>query len=180
MSKSVIAGIIIVAAIGLGYFCMSVSYSNSYIGKNNALTKADSDIVARADTMWKVMTEQFGVANSFADKFKDTYVGMMEGRHMDKGGSLFKMVSESHPQLPDGLWAKVQDAIQAERHSFEREQKVRNGIATDINNLVQKFPGSHFLGGKELAELKVIASGETKAIIESGEDNRTLFNSNSK
>lgn len=174
MNKGTILGIIIVVILGMMIGGSYISYHNTWTDQNNLYeAQLEKDKVIY-DEVWKVIKQQAKVSDQYADKFKENYVAIMEGRYGDEGregGGFLNVIQESNPQFDASMYKKLMSTIEAQRAKFTRNQEKLISIHQELKNLKQKFPSSMFLGSKELPDLLTVTSSKTKKTFETGEEN---------
>lgn len=145
----------------------------SYKRQDNSLrneTKAQQKVCeGYADKMWKVLQQKAGVTTQYKDAFMKIYPQIMEGRY-DKGGDLFKMVTESNPVFDVSLYQDLMNSISVERQAFFEEQKRLIDIKRLHDNLRMDPIGSIFVNTDEVP-ITVITSSKTKEMYSTGEEN---------
>ncbi len=172
--KGLIAGLIglgVIVVLGIVVVLMYVGYSNSEVRLRNQITAKQKSNEASFDTCWKIIKQQAQVADQYKDSFKEIYVGLMEGRHYEKGGALMKFITESNPAFDIRLFEKVANSIEAERRSFLRDQQQLLDLKREHDNLLDLIPSSIFVGGRPRIEVKIITSGTTQETFRTGEEN---------
>lgn len=154
------------------YFLLNVSYNNTDKRLRNTLTAKEGARQAVYDETWKSIKQIAQVSEKYSADFKEIYPKLMEGRYGNaRGGALLSFVTESNPDLSTDLYKKLANTIEIKRAEFTNIQKQLLDIKREHDNLLDTFPGSHFLSGLEKTVVVVITSSKTKAVIESGEEN---------
>jgi hypothetical protein len=167
------------ALVGLAVigFLMYMSYSNSEVRLRNAVKAQQESNTTSFDTCWKIIQGQAQVADKYKDSFKEIYVGLMEGRHYEKGGSLMKFITESNPNFDIRLFEKVSNSIEAQRTIFKRDQDKLIDLKREHDNMLTTMPGSFFVGGRPPVEIKIVTSTKTEKTFETRkEDDVDVFN----
>lgn len=159
-----------VLALGLMFGLMYMSYSNSEVRLRNAVTAQGKANETSFDTCWKIIQGQAQVSEKYKDSFKEIYVGLMEGRHYEKGGNLMKWITEANPAFDIKLFEKVANSIEAQRTAFMRDQQKLIDLKREHDNLLTTMPGSWFLGGRPPVEIKVVTSSKTEKTFQDGKD----------
>lgn len=174
MNKGTILGIIIIFVLGAIIGVSYVSYHNSWTDKNNLYEEQLEVDKVIFDEVWKVIKQQAKVSDQYADKFRENYQAIMNGRYGDdgrQGGGFLNVIQESNPEFDASMYKKLMNTIEAQRSKFTRNQQRLISIHKELKNLKQKFPSSLFLGSKKLPELVTVTSSKTKVSFETGEDN---------
>lgn len=156
------------ALVGLAVigFLMYMSYSNSEVRLRNAVKAQQEANTTSFDTCWKIIQGQAQVADKYKDSFKEIYVGLMEGRHYEKGGNLMKFITEANPNFDIKLFEKVANSIELQRTAFMRDQQKLIDMKREHDNLLTTMPGSFFVGGRPPVEIKIVTSSKTEKTFE--------------
>ena len=173
-----ILGVVLLGVIGLAVLgvIMYFQYSNQEIGLRNQLQAQQKVNEAVFDQVWKVLSQQAGVADKHKDSFKEIYVDVMNARGTNKGGEFMKWVTESNPQFDGKLFEKLMVSIEAQRSIFTNEQKKLIDLSRAHNDLLQKAPSSFFLSSRLPVEIKIVTSSKTEETFATGkEDDVELF-----
>lgn len=181
MSKTVI-----LVVIGLLIFmggCTAITWvskSNKEIKLRNEVTAQQDACEAVFDNMFKSIAQIAEVADVKMEKskeaFKEIYPALIEGRYNgEKGGALMKWVTESNPQFDlnaaGSLYDKLANVIEAKRNEFFTEQKKLLSLNNQHKNILQTWPGSWFLAGRDTIPIIIITSAKTKEVYSTGEEN---------
>jgi hypothetical protein len=172
--KALIGVGVLVALVGM-IFMMYASASNSEVRLRNAVTAQQKANETSFDTCWKIISQQAQLTDKYKDGFKEIYVGLMEGRHYEKGGALFKFVTESNPKFDVQLFVKLATSIEAQRTVFKRDQQKLIDLKREHDNVLMTIPSSWFVGSRSPVEIKIVTSTKTTEAFNSGkEDNIEL------
>tara|TARA_R110002020_G_scaffold41921_10_gene123232 strand:- start:1283 stop:1816 length:534 start_codon:yes stop_codon:yes gene_type:complete len=165
--------VIIGCALGLfvGILCLSwVSTTNKEVDLTNNFKAQNKVCEGFHDKMWKILKQQAQITDKYANDFSKVYNGIMEGRY-SSGGGLMKWVQERNPKFDASMYKKLMVSVEAQREGFFREQKKLVDLQLSHDNLRMKFPSRLFVGGAKPLEVKLITSGKTKRVFETGEEN---------
>jgi len=181
MRKSVLLGIIFVVIMGGFAFMNYINYSNEEIMLRNQIEAQEDSNGAFFDKMWKIIQQQAEVSAEYKDSFKDIYTGLIEGRYDGNGrGQLMSWIQESNPNFDVSLYSKLMTSIEAERKGFFVEQQKLIDLGRAHDNLLEVFPSSMFLAGRDPIEITVIKSAKTEEVFNTGkEEIEPLFKSKS-
>lgn len=172
--KALLATLLILIGVGASVFFWVVGVKRQEIALSNKYEAKAQDVRLTHDNMWKTLKEQFGIQEQYKETFLSGLAAVAEGR---KGGSLFKMSTESSSQL--GLSEKVfQDmmhSIDGKRAELMREQKVWVDVWKEHKTLCEDPIKGFVVGDKILPEPKIIVSTRTQNAAETGIDDETLF-----
>lgn len=98
------------------------------------------------------------------------YVPLMEGRYAT-GGSFMKWIKEHNPQFDFSLYKDIMNSIEGLRAEFANVQIKLRDLKREHDNLLDTFPGSWFLSGRDHIKVQLVTSGKTKQVFEAGEEN---------
>jgi hypothetical protein len=159
----------------------------TWVVKSNKEVKLRNKVLAQQDVckefydnMFKSIAQVAEVADVKMEKskeaFKEIYPALIEGRYSgEKGGALMKWVTESNPQFDlnaaGSLYDKLANVIEAKRSEFFMEQKKLTSYQQEHKNILQTWPGSWFLAGRDTVPVTIITSAKTKEVYATGEEN---------
>lgn len=164
----------IFAFIGLMCMFMYFNYNNQHVDYHTRYDAEEGVVEARLDNMWKIISDKFSMSQQYADDFKE--VAKINASNFGEGGEMWKWVQATYPQLDASVYKDVMATIESERKGLENAQKKIIDIVREHNNLISKVPSSWFISDKTKMEWTVISSNETKNIMVTREDERTLNN----
>lgn len=174
MGKGTILTLIIVGALALTVVGSMIGYHNTWTDKKNLYEEQLEVDKVIFDKVWKIIQQQAGVTDKYAEDFRNVYVEMMEARNY--GGEAFKWIQEQNPSFNQSMYEKLMNTIEVQRDEFARNQQRLISIHKELKNLKEKFPSTIFLLSKELPKLVTVTSTKTQRDFESGkEDDVTLF-----
>lgn len=175
---AVIGIVVLLVLAGGTYFLLNVSYSNGEIRQRNLVDAQQETCKAFFDKMWKILSQKAQVSEQYKDAFREIYPALVAGRYSgERGGALMSWVQESNPNFDVSLYKDLSAAIEAERTAYFYEQKKLISVNNEHKNMIQTFPGSWFLAGRELVEIVIITSEQTQAAYSTGQENNiNLFN----
>lgn len=177
MKHALIGSGCIFALLMLIYVIARISYSNGEIRQRNLVSAQQETCEAFFDKMWKVLQQKAQVSAQYKNAFAEIYPGLMAGRYSgERAGALMSWIQESNPNFDTSLYQDLSKAIEAERTAFFYEQKKLISVNNEHKNMIQTFPGTWFLSGRELIQIVVVTSEQTQAAFSTGkEDNVNLF-----
>lgn len=172
--KKIIIGIISGLIVIAGIICLSMyfSYNNQHKDFHNRYNAETSAFEARLDNMWKIISDKFDMSQQYANDFKE--IAKINIGAFNEGGEVWKWVSTQLPQIDPSIYKEVMATIESERLSLENSQKKIIDITREHNNLVTKVPSSWFISDKDKLEWTTVSSTETKEIMQTRIDNRSL------
>lgn len=169
---AVFSSIIAISLITFGF--MHFGYNNSHVDYHTRYDAEQGVVEARLDNMWKIISDKFQMSQQYADDFKE--VAKANATNFGKGGEMWKWVQANYPQLDATIYKDVMASIESERKGLENAQKKIVDICREHNNLIAKVPSAWFISDKTPLEWDVISSKDTKEIMITREDERTLEN----
>lgn len=181
MSKLVVIALVVLGCMGFGLFA-----GGSYvIGIKNDEFKLAGAVMAQQkycmtvlDRNRKTAQQKAGIAEAGSEKFKEIYMGIMDGRYKVGSGQVFQMIKESNPVFSMELYTDLSRAVEAMRNEYMAEQKKLIDMNREHHNLLGVFPGSlvlSFFGAKEI-DITIVTSTDVENIYKTGkEDNVDLF-----
>lgn len=164
----------IFATIVIIFVFMYFGYNNQHVDYHTRYEAEEDVVETRLDNMWKIISDKFSMSQQYADDFKE--VAKVNATNFGQGGDMWKWVQANYPQLDANIYKDVMASIESERKGLENAQKKIIDICREHNNLIAKVPSSWFISDKEKLEWNVISSKDTKNIMITREDERTLDN----
>lgn len=151
--------------------CMYASYNNSEVSLRHRADAQQENLKVVHDRTWKIIQQQAQVSDRYRESFNEIYPALMEGRYGNaRGGSLLSFIQESNPEFDVSLFKQLSASIEAQRTSFAREQKILLDIKRDHDVLLDSFPSSMFVGGRERLRVNVVTSTRTERTFDMGVD----------
>jgi hypothetical protein len=195
LTLAVILGVLLVLTLGVGG--CTVSALNREVRLRNATVAKSTSNQASLDTMWKTIKSKGNITTAASANIKDmnkVYADLVEGR---KGGTLFKMVQESYPNLGvqeiTKLYQDLMRSVEAERKTFKTDQLTLQDLLREHRNSQTVWPSSmaiNMFGGEDAQrqfkpkgdaktpenwpdewQYTWVTSGATKQMVDSGEEN---------
>jgi len=150
------------------------------VGLRNQLIAQQKANETSFDTCWKIISQQAEVAEGHKDAFAKIYGDIMEKRYSGKD-PLLSFITESNPNFDMKLYEKVSNSIEAQRTVFKRDQQKLIDIKREHDDLLQKIPGSVFVGSRKPVEITIVTSSKTDASFKTGkEDDTGIFKKDKK
>lgn len=170
--KAVIAGVaVLLVLVVVIYFAMSVSYSNGEIRLRKQVVAQQKSNEAVFDNTWKIIQQQAGIATEYKDAFRQIYPELMQGRYGNaRGGALMSWIQEHNPQFDPRLYEKVANSVEVQRTIFTNEQRKLIDLQREHATMLETFPGSWFLAGRQSVEIKIVTSAKTETAFATGKD----------
>lgn len=168
MGKGFILFLIIFGVVAFAVVGSFISYHNTWTDKNNLYEEQLEVDKVIFDKVWKIIKQQAGVTDKYAQDFRNVYVDMMEARNY--GGEAFKWIQEQNPSFNQSMYEKLMNTIEVQRDEFARNQQRLISIHKELKNLKQKFPSNVFLFNKEIPKLVTVTSTKTERDFATGKD----------
>lgn len=161
----IVFGVLITSVMYFNFNNQHKDYHNRYDAEVNVIEN-------RIDNMWKIISDKFDMSQQYFENFKE--IAKVNVGAFDDGGEMWKWINTNLPQIDPSIYKEVMSTIESERLSLEKSQNKIIDIVREHNNLVTKVPSRWFISDDDLMEWEVISSKETKEIMTTHEDNRTL------
>jgi hypothetical protein len=162
--------------IGISIFGFVIKTSNSEKGLRNKISAQQEMCEAYYTKLWEIIKTKAGVADEYANKFKEIQIGIMEGRY-STGGEMMKWIQEANPDFDASLYKDIMNSIEGERNGFFIEQKKLRDMKTTHDNMVDMFPSNIIVAKRSKIDIVILKNVATKAAYESGMDSSPkLFN----
>lgn len=162
----------LVLVFGAVILFMYFGYNNQHVDYHTQCDAQVKVIETRLDNMWKIISDKFSMSQQYADDFKE--VAKVNASNFGEGGEMWKWVQATYPQIDASIYREVMATIESERKGLENAQKKIIDVSREHNNLIAKVPSSWFISDKEKLDWNVISSKESKVIMITGEDERTI------
>lgn len=162
----------IIAFFSLIIVIMFFNFNNQHKDLHNRYDAEINVIENRIDNMWKIISDKFNLSQQYFNNFKE--IAEINIGAFKDGGEMWKWINTNIPQIDPSIYKEVLSTIESERLSLEKSQNQMIDIVREHNNLVTKIPSSWFINDKDILEWDVISSKDTKEIMITHEDNRSL------
>ena len=146
------------------------------IGVSNAEIKLRAKISGQQEMteafytkLWEVIKTKAGVAEEYADKFKEIQTAIMEGRY-STGGQMMKWIQEANPEFDASLYKDVMNSIEGQREGFFVEQKKLRDMSVVHEVMLKTFPKKIILGSREAINVIILKNVATQKAYETGTD----------
>lgn len=178
-SSLIIGTIAIVAIMSIFFIMMKISYNNQEIDLRKQIKAEQVIYQQNFDKQYKIIAQLVQVAEQNAEvnkaAFKEIYPELMKERYSQDSGALMKWIQESNPQWDmkaiTETYSKVSTAIEAQREDLYNQARKLQDLVRERETLIEKFPGSFFIANKEVIEITLITSKNTKEVFKTGEEN---------
>jgi len=168
-NKGLVITLLLVFVLGLGGVFWGVGVSNSEKKLRNKIEMQQEATEIFYTKLWEVLKTKAGVANEYAEQFKEIQLGVMEGRY-SQGGEMMKWIQEAGVELSPELYADVMNSIEGERNGFFIEQKKLLDMNKQHKDMLVTFPKKVVLKNREAIEVTVLKNSVTKEAFETGTD----------
>lgn len=178
--KGIYLVLIVIAVLAVTVVGSVISYHNTWTDKYNLYEEQLEADKVIYDEVWKVIKQQAGITEEYAEQFRGIYVDIMNARYgedgREEGAGFLNMLQENNPQFDASMYKQLMGTIESQRAKFTVNQRRLISIHKELKNLKMKFPSNIFLSGKELPELVTVTSTKTEKTFETGkEDDVDLF-----
>lgn len=170
-----IAILSVVAVIGT-FIIMSITYYNSFNGKEIYIKAVDKDMQNVHASFHKQMRAQGISVEKYGDLVIKALQVSMGGRYGANGSqAAMQWIKEQNPTIDPKMFSKLQQVIEAGYNKFESVQRKKIDMVAVYEKQATNFPGVVFAGifnfpKKPFDELgRIITSAETKIDFEKGE-----------
>lgn len=160
----------------LVFWMMSISYSNKEITLREQIATQQEVLKDFHTVVWKVLQEKANITDKYKGDFQEVYSSIMQERYSGKEGqgNLFSFVMESNPQFDVTLYHDLATTVEAKRTEYFNEQKKLRDLKMQHDLLLERFPGSLFVGGREKVQIQTLSSDKTEQTFQTGKDNEVL------
>ena len=114
-NKGLVITLLLVVLLGVGGVFWGVGVSNNEKTLRNKIEMQQEATEIFYTKLWEVLKSKAGVANEYAEQFKEIQLGVMEGRY-SQGGEMMKWIQEAGVELSPELYADVMNSIEGERN----------------------------------------------------------------
>ena len=167
--KGFLIGLIAIVAIAGGVILWAIGVSNSEIKLREKISGQQESCEIFYTKLWEVLKTKAGVADEYAEKFKEIQVEVMEGRY-STGGEMMKWIQEAGVNLTPELYKDVMNSIEGERNGFFIEQKKLIDMNVQHGIMLKTFPKKLVLANRESIEIVVLKNVATTNAYETGTD----------
>ncbi len=144
-----------------------ISTSNTEIDLRSEFVASEKARQTTLDGMWKKISQKFQITKEYEKTWKDAIELSVQGRD---GGEVFKMVTEAYPNLSTELFKEVMATIDGERDKLKASQDKLADIQREHNNMLDKFPSSLIVGGRERVVFTLVTSTNTQKMLTTGKE----------
>jgi hypothetical protein len=172
------AGVIIVLVAST--IVWAIGTSNTEIRLRNRMSGQQEMCQAYYTKLWEILKTKAGVAEEYADQFKDIQTAIMEGRYSGDKGEMMLWIQEANPQFDASLYKDVMNAIEGERNGFFVEQQKLRDMKVQHDNMLKIFPSKLVLANREPIDVVILKNVATQVAYETGTDQSPELFSKSK
>jgi len=152
-----------------GIVLWAIGVSNSEIKLRAKISGQQEMTEAFYTKLWEVIKTKAGVAEEYADKFKEIQVGIMEGRY-SSGGEMMKWIQEANPEFDASLYKDVMNSIEGQREGFFVEQKKLRDMSVQHEVMLKTFPKKLVIDKREPINVIILKNVATQKAYETGTD----------
>lgn len=161
-----------VAVTGFVYFLLHIHYNNLHVEYHNLYAADSAKIANRANTMWNVIRDKFSVKEEYFDEFYKIAKTHVEAFRAN--GAVFRFLATQLPQISPSIYHEVMATVESERLAMENSQNNILNVCKFHNDLVIKRISCWFIADKTPLTWEVIVSDETREIMKTRKDERTI------
>jgi hypothetical protein len=167
--KGFLIGLIALVFIAGGIILWVIGVSNSEIKLRNKIEAQQEMTEAFYTKLWEVLKTKAGVADEYAEKFKEIQIGIMEGRY-STGGEMMKWIQEANPEFDASLYKDVMNSIEGERNGFFVEQQKLRDMNRQHDDMLLTFPKKLVLKNREAIQVIILKNVATQDAYKTGTD----------
>lgn len=180
LSIAVISFIAIMVILGGSLVSMYFNYNRQEVQARNACQAQLGQIENVLDNMWKNFQEIGGIADRERETATKMFREYAEARTSEDQGKMMAWITEQIPNASPAVYIDLQARLTAGRQEYRESQKYMLELVRVHTNIVQDPFRSFFIRNDNPFEFKVISSGDTKAAVETGKDERVFVLPESK
>ena len=132
-----------------------VGVSNDEKTLRNKISAQQEETEIFYTKLWEVLQQKAGVADEYAEQFKEIQVQVMEGRY-STGGEMMKWIQEAGVELSPQLYQDLMNSIEGERNGFFIEQKKLIDMQKQHRDMLVVFPKNLILKNRESIDIVVL------------------------
>lgn len=147
-----------------------ISVRNGFVRSENGITAQYTQNQNSYDAYFKTIKEMAQVPDMYRDDFRSIINQDMSGRYGKNGSkAVFQWLKEHDISLPEGLYNKLQTAIEGGRIKFANDQTILVDKVRLYKNSLQVFPENilaGFLGYPKIkfSDYDIVTSTETEKV----------------
>jgi hypothetical protein len=173
--KGFLIGLTVTIFLIAGIAMWGIGVSNSEIRLRERISAQQENCEIFYTKLWEILRSQAGVADRYAEKFKEIQVEVMEGRY-SSGGEMMMWIQEAGVSLTPDLYMKLMNSIEGERNGFFVEQKKLIDMNLQHGVMLKTFPSKLIIGSRPVIDITVLRNAATVDAYETGVDTSpTLF-----
>jgi hypothetical protein len=160
------------ALAGFLYFVFDVHYNNLHVTYHNLYAADSAKIENRLFTMWNIIRDQYSIKEEYYKEFRDIAIVHRDAFRQD--GEIARWIQTNFQQLDASIYRKLMASIESERHGLENTQNDILNVCKFHNDLVSTRISCWFIADKSRLEWIVISNEETREIMQTRRDERTI------
>ncbi|MDR2138254.1 MAG: hypothetical protein LBP50_01700 [Tannerella sp.] len=154
------------------WFALDVHYNNLHIDYHNLYAADSAKIENRIYTMWNIIRDKYSIKEDYFEEFRE-----ITGLHADafrQNGEVAQWIHTRFQQLDPSVYREVAASIESERLGLENSQNNILNVCKFHNDLVTKRISCWFIADRTLLNWERISSDETREIMKSRRDERSV------
>lgn len=174
MNSTTIIIISMIVTIATIFSTLSISYSNAEIRLRHRFESQQRVNESRFDVMWKVIKQKANIAGSERQSLQNAYSQIMKSQIGIAGNAQFaSFMKQANIDITSDLYKELMTTIEAQRESFHRDQMTLLQLKNQHDNMLDQFPSSLIIGGRDRLKATIITSDKTEETFTTGKDNDT-------
>jgi hypothetical protein len=158
--------------IAIIYFALDVHYNNLHIGYHNLYAADSSKIENRIYTMWNIIRDKYSIKEDYFEEFRE--IAKVHTDAFSQNGAVARWIHTNFQQLDASIYLDMMASVESERLGLENSQNDILNVCKFHNDLVTKRISCWFISDKTLLTWELISSEETRQIMKSRRDERTV------
>ncbi|MDR2118004.1 MAG: hypothetical protein LBP25_00500 [Tannerellaceae bacterium] len=173
--KKTVTGVsAVVAAVlaALIYFALDVHYNNLHVGYHSLYAADSAKVENRLYTMWNVIRDKYSIKEDYFEEFRE--IAKVHADAFGRDGAVAQWIHTNFRQLDASVYLEVMQSIESERLGLENSQNDILNVCKFHNDLVTKRISCWFIADKTPLAWELISSGETREIMNTRRDERSI------
>jgi hypothetical protein len=166
---ALIAFVIIVALV---YYALDIHYNNLHAGYHNLYAADSAKIENRIYTMWNIIRDKYSIKDDRYEEFRE--IAKIHADAFGRNGAVSQWIHTNFQQLDASVYLEVMRSIESERLGLENSQNNILNVCKFHNDLITKRISCWFIADKTPMNWELISSDETREIMKSRRDERTI------
>jgi hypothetical protein len=170
--KTILAVIVFVAATVCVYVLLDVHYNNLHVEYHNLYAADSAKIENRIYTMWGVIRDKYLLKDDYFEEFRE--IAKIHADAFRQDGTVARWIHTNFQQLDASVYREVMRSIESERLGLENSQNDILNVCKFHNDLITKRISCWFITDKTPLSWELITSDETREVMKTRRDERTI------